>query len=102
MISLYADEDFPLPVVVILRSVGVDVLASHEDGNAGIGIADAQVLIRATDLGRAILTQSRGLPKASSFRSVPHRNRDLHPRYGLGRPGRAYTRGDCSTAIPRG
>jgi hypothetical protein len=54
---LYADEDFPLPVVVVLRLLGHDVLTVQEDGRAGT--PDPDVLARAHTLGRTILTYNR-------------------------------------------
>ncbi len=44
---LYADENFPLPVVAELRRLGHDVLTAFEDGRANKGIADEAVLARA-------------------------------------------------------
>lgn len=54
MADLYADEDFPLPVVERLRDLGHDVLTAGEDGRAGQGVSDADVLDRATALGRVV------------------------------------------------
>jgi hypothetical protein len=59
MAVLYADENFPFPVVVRLRALGHDVLTALEDGRAGQGIPDPDVLARATQLGRAVLTHNR-------------------------------------------
>ena len=59
MADLYADEDFPQPAVEALRALGHDVLTAGEDGRAGQGISDADVLGRATALGRAVLTHNR-------------------------------------------
>lgn len=59
MAQLYADENFPLPVVRQLRDLGHDVLTVYEDGRANQKIADLEILIRATALGRAILTNNR-------------------------------------------
>jgi hypothetical protein len=59
MADLYADEDFPHPVVERLRALGHDVLTANEDGRAGRGVADTDVLARATTLGRAVLTHNR-------------------------------------------
>lgn len=42
---LYADEDFSRPTVVILRSLGHDVLTAQEDGRTAT--ADPVVLARA-------------------------------------------------------
>jgi Domain of unknown function (DUF5615) len=54
---LYADEDFPLPVVEELRRLGHDVVTTQEDGRASA--PDADILIRAHALGRAVLTYNR-------------------------------------------
>lgn len=59
MALLYADENFPFPVVVALRAAGHDVLTALADGRAGVGIPDPDVLARATALGRAVLTHNR-------------------------------------------
>ena len=42
MASLYADEQFPLQVVELLRTLGHDVLTVQEAGNAGF--PDPEVL----------------------------------------------------------
>lgn len=55
--QLYADEDFPLPAVVILRQLGHDVLTAQEDGRTAT--PDPDILARAHALGRAVLTQNR-------------------------------------------
>lgn len=55
----YADENFPLRIVEHLRTLGHDVLTALEDGRANLGIPDEDVLARATELGRAVLTQDR-------------------------------------------
>src|SRR5688572_13230849 len=59
MAILYADENYPYPVVVLLRGLGHDILTAHADGRAGLGIDDPDVLARATQLGRAVLTEDR-------------------------------------------
>jgi hypothetical protein len=56
---LYSDENFPFPVVLVLRSLGHDVLTPREEGRAGVGIPDPDVLAHATALGRAVLTHNR-------------------------------------------
>lgn len=56
MARLYADEDFPLPVVEELRRLGHDVRTFQEAGRAGQGIGDAEVLADATADHRAVLT----------------------------------------------
>jgi hypothetical protein len=55
----YADENFPLDVVIELRRLGNDVLTAFEDGRANQAIEDKKVLRRATKLGRAVLTINR-------------------------------------------
>lgn len=59
MAQLYADEDFPFPVVERLRQLGHDVLTAFEAGQANQAIEDAIQLAFATSLGRAILTRNR-------------------------------------------
>ena len=58
MAQLYADEDFPLPVVDCLRQLGHDVLTAVEAGQANQRIPDPAVLAYATALGRAVLTRN--------------------------------------------
>jgi hypothetical protein len=55
--QLYADENFPLPVVEELRRMGHDVLTAQEDGRQAA--SDPDVLARAHTLGRAALTHNR-------------------------------------------
>ncbi|MBO3458525.1 DUF5615 family PIN-like protein [Aetokthonos hydrillicola Thurmond2011] len=59
MARLYADEQFPFPVVELLRALGHDVLTVQEAGNADKSIPDDQVLAFATSQQRAILTINR-------------------------------------------
>jgi hypothetical protein len=54
---LYADEDFPFPAVEFLRQLGHDVVTAHEDGRTAT--PDDQVLARAHQLGRAVVTYNR-------------------------------------------
>jgi hypothetical protein len=56
MAALYADENFPASVTASLRVLGHDVLTAEDDGRAHQRIADADVLARATTLGRAVVT----------------------------------------------
>lgn len=58
--QLYADEDFPLGTVQELRRLGHDVLTAQDDGRANRKISDQEVLARAHELGRALLTHNRG------------------------------------------
>lgn len=57
MVNLYADEQFPLPVVEFLRTLGHDVLTVQEAGNAGS--SDPEVLTFAVSSQRLVLTQNR-------------------------------------------
>jgi hypothetical protein len=59
MARLYADEDFPFPVVERLRQLGHDVVTTFDAGQANQRISDADQLAYATGLGRAILTRNR-------------------------------------------
>ncbi|WP_230841164.1 DUF5615 family PIN-like protein [Gloeobacter morelensis] len=59
MAQLYADEQFPFPVVVLLRALGHDVLTAQEAGQATKGIPDEQVLDFAVSRQCAVLTQNR-------------------------------------------
>jgi len=59
MSLLYADENFPLGVVVQLRALGHDVLTAFEAGQANQKILDSAVLAFAITLGRAVLTNNR-------------------------------------------
>jgi hypothetical protein len=59
MARLYANENFPLPVVVELRQLGHDVLTSQEAGNASQRVPDDQLLAFAIQDRRAVLTFNR-------------------------------------------
>lgn len=59
MARLYADEQYPYPVIEFLRSLGHDVLTVQEAGRANQRIPDAEVLAFATSENRAVLTQNR-------------------------------------------
>ena len=72
MARLYADEDFPFPVVKRLRQLGHDVLTAFEAGQANQAIADADQLALATNLGRAILTRNRRHYVSLHRRSAQH------------------------------
>jgi predicted nuclease of predicted toxin-antitoxin system len=56
MMRFLANENFPLPTVRLLRQAGYDVTSITENSP---GIEDAQVLTRATDEQRVILTFDR-------------------------------------------
>ena len=57
MANLYADEQFPLPIVVLLRELNHNIITVQEAGNAGL--SDPEVLEFAINNGRAVLTQNR-------------------------------------------
>lgn len=57
--NLYANENFPAPVVNALRQLGHDVLTSFQAGNANKSVPDEQVLDFATQQDRAVVTLNR-------------------------------------------
>lgn len=59
MLKLYANENFPLETVLILRNLGYDVLTTHEMGKSNLSIPDEEVLTFAITENRAILTINR-------------------------------------------
>lgn len=59
MTLLYANENFPLPVVESLRRLGHDVLTVREVGKAGRAVSDDEVLSFAASEGRTLLTLNR-------------------------------------------
>ncbi len=59
MAQLYANENFPLPVVEELRQLGHDALTTLEAGRAGQAIPDEEVLAFAHVEGRVLLTLNR-------------------------------------------
>lgn len=59
MADLYADENFPLPVVEELRRLGFDVLTMYEDDKANQSLTDEEVLSISQDKKRALLTANR-------------------------------------------
>ena len=56
---LYADEQYPYPVVKCLRELGHDFLTVREAGKADRRVPDDEVLAFATSLERAVVTQNR-------------------------------------------
>jgi Domain of unknown function (DUF5615) len=56
---LFADENFPLPVVAALRQYGHDVLTLFETGKAGQQFSDEEVLEFAIEEKRTLLTLNR-------------------------------------------
>ncbi len=59
MALLYANENFPLQVVQVLRVLGHDVLTTSEAGNANQSTPDEEVLAYATQNQRALLTSQQ-------------------------------------------
>ncbi len=59
MTRLYANENFPLPVVEELRHYGHDVLTIQETGYANQSMSDDSVLDFATAEKRVVLTFNR-------------------------------------------
>lgn len=59
MALLYSDEHFPAQVVAALRRLGHDVRTIQEDGQAGLKWPDSEILRRATELGRTVVTLNR-------------------------------------------
>jgi hypothetical protein len=59
MARLYANENFPLPVVEELRRLGHDVVTIQETGKAGAQTPDVEVLAFAVANQRAVLTLNR-------------------------------------------
>lgn len=58
-VTLYMDENVPRQITVGLRLRDIDVLTVQEDGRAGM--ADPQVLARATDLQRVLFSRDDDL-----------------------------------------
>lgn len=56
---LYVDENVPLTVTEALRGLGHDVLTAYDDGRANLAIPDENVLLRATEISRVLLTFNR-------------------------------------------
>lgn len=72
MARLYANENFPLPVVEQLRRLGHDVVTMQEVGQAGQSMRDEDVLAFASGEGRALLTLNREHFIHLHRQSVPH------------------------------
>lgn len=59
MARLYANENFPQPVVDALRRLGHDVLTTHDAGRSGKAVPDSEVLSFAVSEDRAVMTINR-------------------------------------------
>jgi len=56
---LFADENFPQPVVDALCSLGHDALTTQQLGVAGVGLSDRSILAAAASDDRAVITLDR-------------------------------------------
>jgi len=72
MARLYANENFPLPVVDALRHAGHDVITVAETGKAEQAWPDEDVLEFATQDDRALLTLNRKHFIRLHHQGVPH------------------------------
>ncbi len=59
MVGLFADENFPLPVVRALREFGIAVVTIQEIGMGDRAITDEDVLKLAADRNLAVVTLNR-------------------------------------------
>ena len=59
MARLYANENFPLPVVEVLRELGHDVLTTSDSGHDNAAIPDDAVLRFAREQDRTLITLNR-------------------------------------------
>ena len=59
MARLYANENFPMPVVEELRRLGHNVLTIQEAGKGGQSVSDEEVIGFASTDSRALLTLNR-------------------------------------------
>lgn len=59
MAQIYANENFPLPVVEELRRLGHDIVTTYESGRAGIAVPDEAVLAFSVAEKRILLTINR-------------------------------------------
>ncbi len=57
--KIYADENFPFRTIIKLLRLGHDVLTALGDDRANQAISDKDILARATELERAVLTFNR-------------------------------------------
>jgi hypothetical protein len=78
--ALYADENLPLHVVEELRRLGHDVLTALEDGRANQSITDNDLLARATEVNRALLTSIASTSKGYTDRYLTTGESSSHRR----------------------
>ena len=77
-VALYMDVHIPRAITVQLRLSGVDVLTAQEDGHAEVD--DTILLNRATELGRVLFTQDKGVIESAT-------NQRIRWPYPLASPG---------------
>ena len=58
MARLYANENFPVDVVIHLRTLGHDVVTTHDVGKSNQGIEDDSVVRYAIESNRCLLTRT--------------------------------------------
>ena len=59
MAQLYTNENFPLPAVEVLRSLGRDVVTTQDAGRANLSVPDEDVLAFACNQRRILITLNR-------------------------------------------
>jgi hypothetical protein len=59
MAAFYMDENVPSELSGALRALGHDVLTVQADGRSSRSVADPDLLSRAIELGRAVVTNDR-------------------------------------------
>lgn len=59
MTNIYADENFPQPVVEMLRQLDHDVLTVSESGKSGQAVSDEDILAYAITTHRVLITLNR-------------------------------------------
>lgn len=73
-----ADEDFDAAIVQSLRALGHDVLRHQEDADAPRGEADENVLARALNAGRVLLTHQETVLRTPVSRHASRRKLPPH------------------------
>lgn len=72
MARLFADENFPLPTVDALRTLGHDVETAMDANRANLRIPDDEVLRYASGQDRAVLTLNRRHYFRLQRQGLPH------------------------------
>lgn len=92
MARLYSNENFPLPVVEHLRTLGHNVLTTHETGKADQAVPDSEVLKFASSENCAHPEPTTLYPAASRECAARGDHR-LHVRRGFCGTGAADSQG---------